>query len=327
MAIEITEFADVSISVSPVGVQGGNFGILGFLTLSSDAATNAISPAERGRAYTSLASVAGDWEASSEVMKAATAFYSQTPTPTDFVVLMNYDTAQPAQLIGGGHDLLTEMAAISSGTLDITIDGVLYEITGIDLSPGSTLELVASILETEIVLAGATGVTVVYGAYGFIVTSSTLGETSTISFASGTVAESTGLASYQAAVSDGVDVESAVDSLAAVAVQGIDYTALVTHKIMRDVLVGSATESTTLEISSTCNGYKKIFMNTTNSLSVLSSVSETDVAFLLKTASSRFTLTTFSKNYNLYPSASVFGRAASVNFSAIGTQLLVLPLL
>jgi len=27
MAIEITEFADVSISVSPVGVQGGNFGI------------------------------------------------------------------------------------------------------------------------------------------------------------------------------------------------------------------------------------------------------------------------------------------------------------
>jgi len=68
MAIEITEFADVSISVSPVGVQGGNFGILGFLTLSSDLADNAISPAERARAYTSLASVAGDWYAASEVL-------------------------------------------------------------------------------------------------------------------------------------------------------------------------------------------------------------------------------------------------------------------
>ena len=32
MAIEITEFADVSISVSPVGVTAGDFGTLGFLS-------------------------------------------------------------------------------------------------------------------------------------------------------------------------------------------------------------------------------------------------------------------------------------------------------
>ena len=32
MAIEISEFAQVSISVSPTGVASGNFGILGFLT-------------------------------------------------------------------------------------------------------------------------------------------------------------------------------------------------------------------------------------------------------------------------------------------------------
>ena len=36
MAIEITEFANVTISVSPTGVAGGNFGILGFLTTDAE---------------------------------------------------------------------------------------------------------------------------------------------------------------------------------------------------------------------------------------------------------------------------------------------------
>ena len=76
MAIEITEFADVSISVSPTGVSGGNFGILGFLTPSTDPHTSQIMPAERARPYTSLASVAADWPTNSETYKAAQAFYS-----------------------------------------------------------------------------------------------------------------------------------------------------------------------------------------------------------------------------------------------------------
>jgi len=41
----------------------------------------------------------------------------------------------------------------------------------------------------------------------------------------------------------------------------------------------------------------------------------------LKAATLRYSLTTFSKNPAQYPSASVFGRAASVNFSAIGTTI------
>ena len=89
MAIEITEFANVTISVSPTGVAGGNFGILGFLTTDADVNENSIYPigsAERSRAYTGIAGVLSDWDAITEVAKAATAFYAATPTPTDFVV-------------------------------------------------------------------------------------------------------------------------------------------------------------------------------------------------------------------------------------------------
>ena len=95
MAIEITEFANVSITVSPAGVSGGNFGILGFLTNEE----GVIGSAERGRAYSNLAGVLSDWAGNSEVALAATAFYAATPTPTDFVALMCFETDQAATLL------------------------------------------------------------------------------------------------------------------------------------------------------------------------------------------------------------------------------------
>lgn len=320
MAIEITEFADVSISVSPVGVAGGNFGILGFLTLSEDivGAINPISPAERARSYTSLASVLGDWEPLSEVVKAATAFYAQTPTPTDFVVLMSYDANQPGQLIGGGHDTLAEIQAITAGVLSMEIGGSAVDVV-VDFSGAADLDAVATLLETEIVL-DVVGTTVVYGAYGFEITTSNTGPLATITFATGDVAEALGLAAYQGVVSDGISAETPFDSLGAVEAAGIEYVALVTHKDMRDY-IGAADGHTILEIATFCEGAKKIFCNTSNSLSLLNSNITSDVASVLQTAALRYSLTTFSKNANLYPSASVFGRAASVNFSGIGSTI------
>ena len=99
MSIEITEFADVSISVTPLGVSTGNFGILGFLNSNNDTNANGEYPipsSQRARAYVSLDGVLEDWDTSTEAAKAATTFYAQTPTPKDFVVLVmtgiNYNT-------------------------------------------------------------------------------------------------------------------------------------------------------------------------------------------------------------------------------------------
>jgi len=318
MSIEITEFADVSISVSPVGVQGGNFGILGFLTKFSDLADNVITPAERARAYTSLASVGGDWQTGSEVYKAATAFYAQTPTPTDFVVLMNYDTAQEAQLVGGGHDILTDLVSITTGTLDLTIDGTAVNVTGLDFSGAADLDAVATLITTKI-NAEYVGSVCTSTAYGFVITGVIASSSGTITFATGTAAAALGLESYQAKVSDGVDVETPIDSLAVALTMGIEFIGLVTHKDFRDVLAGSEGE-TTLEIANWAEAAKKIFCNTSNDLSTLGTL-ETCIASLIKLNTLRFSLTTFSKNPNLYPSASVFGRAASVNFTAIGSTI------
>lgn len=321
MAIEITEFADVNISVSPTGVSGGNFGILGFLTNDTDLATNAIGTAERARSYTSLASVAADWSASSEVYLAAIAFYGQTPTPRDFTVLMAFETDQPALLNGGGSDTLAELVAASwngAGVVTITVDGVESAVTDLDLSGAATEAAVAAALETAINLAGAT-CTVEAGAYGYKVFGVTTGATGTITAATGDAAEALGLLAHQAKAADGLDAETPVAALAAADTQGIEFVGLVTNKAYRDVLAG-AVGTTTLEIASWANAADKIFCNTTNDLSVLNSALSTDVASLIKSASLP-TLTSFSKNPSLYPSASVFGRAASVNFEAIGTTI------
>jgi len=322
MAIEITEFANVSISVSPTGVSGGDFGILGFLALSSDDAITAIGTAERARAYTSLASVGADWNAASEVYKAATSFYAQTPTPEDFVVLMSFVTDQKAVLTGGGHDTFTELQNASwnaSGVITMTIDGTLAEVTTLDLSGAADLDAMAVLIAAALTTAGAT-CTVVHTPYGFVVDGDTAGAAGAITFATGDAAESLGLLAHQAAISLGLDAETPVASLAAAETKGIEFVGLVTDKSFRDVLAG-ATGTTTLEIAVWAEAAKKIFCNTSNDLSTLSSAINTDIASVLKNATLRFSLTTFSKNPAQYPSASVFGRAASVNFSAIGTTL------
>ena len=323
MAIEITEFANVSISVSPTGVAGGNFGILGFLTNEQ----GVIGTAERGRAYKGLTSVADDWAADTEVYKAATAFYAATPTPTDFVVLMCFETDQAAVLTGGGHDTYEELVSITDGNFSITTDTGTVAIEDLNLAAASDLDGVASALEAAINAVTAGAVSVEHTGYGFEVTSTTSGTSSSISFASGdtgagstNAAEALGLEQHQGKVNAGIAAETPVQALAQATAQGIDFTGLVTHKKYRDVLSGSSGE-TTLEIGNWSEASKKIFCNTSNDLSVLNSALATDIISKMKDNTLRYTLSTFSKHKAQYPSAAVFGRAASVNFSGINTTI------
>jgi hypothetical protein len=328
MAIEITEFTNVSISVSPVGVAGGNFGILGFLTVNTDLAVagKSITPAERARSYTSLATVGGDWQAGSEVYKAANAFYAQTPTPTDFTVLMSFETAQKASLIGGGTLTAIEMIAAEGAWSDqdftMTIDGVDVIINDLAISGGdATFDGIATELQSAIVAAGATA-TVTHNGYQFIVTGNTSGSSGAITFASSTdAALALGLTASSAKLSQGLDVETAVEGLAANLTAGKEWIGLVTHRKFRDYTGGAFGSGQSAEdIGVWAEGAKKIFCNTTNDLTTLTS-GATNTASAMKGRTLRFSLTTFSRDVLSYPSASIFGRAASVNFSAIGSTI------
>ncbi len=334
MAIEITEFANVSIAVSPAGVAGGNFGILGFLTNEE----GVIGAAERGRAYTSLPSVGKDWNnpdkgtVGSEVYKAAIAFYAATPEPTDFVVLMCYETDQSATLTGGGHLPFEELIAIDAGNFTITTGTDKSVIEDLDFSGVSTAQGLAGIattLETAINAATTGAVTVTHTGYGFEVKTVANGDTAVITHADGetgggttNAAEALGLEQHQGKLSQGMDAETPVAALGQTLSKAIDYKALVTHRKYRDQHGGNDGDGTnTIEIANWAEAAKKIFCNTSNDLSVLSSVIDTDIISKCKANTLRYTLSTFSKSRALYPSAAVFGRAASVNFSGIDTTI------
>jgi len=332
MAIPITEFADVSISVSPTGESAGNFGILGFLTNE----LGVVGPAERARAYTGLSSVTDDWATSTEVYKAAAAFYGQTPTPTDFVAMMAFEAAQPATLTGGGHDLVEELKTINAGNLNITFTGTEVLVPDLDLSGvtgvgQAALDAMAIVIQDAITAANsATQIcTVIHTGYQFEISNFLdTGSSSVVSFAEGEngagtsdAAEALGLNSSLARKSDGIDVETPVQALANVVGAGIDFTGLVTHRKYRDV-TGAGTGENTEDIADWAEGAKKIFCNTTNNLSTLDLGTTSDISSVLQGKSGvRFALTIFSKSPKQYPSASVFGRAASVNFSAIGSTI------
>lgn len=321
MAIEITEFANVDISVSPVGVSSGNFGILGFLTTNQDTSKTgkSISPAERARKYTSLTSVLGDWETTSEVYRAAVAFYAQTPTPIDFVVHMAYEDAQVASLVGGGTPTPEELVAATwngSGDLSITIDGVDTAITTLDVSGANpvTYDNIAAIVQIA-VDAVVTGATVIHNGYQFVVSGVTTGVSGTITSAASTDCSlDLGLVAHQSSISNGVASETPVAGLAALLVKGTETVGLDINKKWRDG-TGLATGLNTSDIADWAEAAKRIFMNTTNDLTTLTSATS-HVAAQLKAKALRFSLTTFSRNVGSYVSSSVFGRAASVNFGS-----------
>ena len=321
MSIEITEFANVSISVSPVGVASGNFGILGFLTRDTDDASYPIQVSERARSYANLAGVAADWNDGSEVLAAASAFYGQTPTPTDFTVLMQYTTAQSASILGGNAETVAVIKQATAETLTIDIDGTPFPMTGLDFSSAVDEDDVADILN---VYAGFSAVAVAaWDGYRYTITTVSTGIGSLITAATGSAAELLALESHEVVISNGINPESEVEALSEALAANKPFVGLVTHRDMRDVSVadadGNALISSVVDIATFCTGAKKIFCNTSNDLTTLTATTS-DIASVLL-GFSGYVLNTFSRNIKTYPSASVFGRAASVNFSGIDTTI------
>jgi len=313
MSININEFVKADISVSPAGLALGNFGILGFLTNEAG-----ILVPERSRAYKSLVEVSVDWAVTTEVYKAATAYYAQTPTPVDFTVISVYDAAQSAVLLGGGSLDVAGLSAITAGDLTITIDGTAEVIT-LNLTATTTYDEVAAEITAQL-LAGLSTAVCTHNGTSFLITSSTAGVGSTISFGTGTSAEDLGFAQHQALIAQGIDAETPITALNVAKNAGTAFTALVTHKMYRDSTAQAVGENTT-DLAAWAEASKVIFMNTTNDLSTLSTAIATDVASQLKAMTLRYSHTVFAKNANQYPSASVFGRIASVNFEGIGTTI------
>ena len=117
--------------------------------------------------------------AGDSVWWAGNAFFSKTKRPNRIAVAKVYTADQPAYLLSGGADL-GELTSITTGSMNITIDGTVKALTSLDFSAATTISDVATVIDTALSTSGSCDV--YHG--NLIIKSATTGTTSTISYAS-----------------------------------------------------------------------------------------------------------------------------------------------
>jgi len=152
--LPVSRLINVLINMSPQAAQGANLNtglVLG--------ASSVIDPGERFRAYPSAAAVANDLGLTSPEYQAAALYFNQTPQPQSLLVGRWAKTATSAKLKGGLLSAIAQaMAAwtlISNGGFNITIDGTVKNVTGLDFTAQTNLNGVASVISTALGPAGS----------------------------------------------------------------------------------------------------------------------------------------------------------------------------
>ncbi len=319
--IPINSIVTVNIAVSPTFPARAGFGTLLCVTKE----TGVLTLANRVRSYADIDGVTGDWGSDTEVVKVATAFFSQSPKPTSFMVGIRFEDAQAAELKGGTitDDELTALKAVSDGGFNIDIDGVANDILSIDLTSASDGNAMAVIIEDAIqaiATGGYTASTCAFTGGQFVVKSGTTGDSSTISYltvpASGTdLAPLLNLNQGNALRTDGIDGETPTQSLSALNEVDSSWYGFVYTKEVRDNVVIN-TEAAVDASAGWAEARVKVFSTATNDELTYNSAATSDIAYILSQKSLSRTLVTFSSKPDQYPDASILGRAFSVDFTA-----------
>ena len=318
MSVPISEFVDVSISIAPTPQGLSGFGQLLLLSRQASEGDAPIDKAERIRYYSSMAGVAADYpDTASEVNKAATAYYAQTPKPRDFLVGLISGVETAGTLTGSAPAALTVLKAITNGGLTLPVDATPVVLVGVDLSATTSYATVATAL-TAALQASRPGSSVIYNGTAFVITSGTTGVTSRVQAAtaeSGTLGTSLGLMAAQ----NPVAVAGSAQETPAYAATKCEQT----NNQFYGVVIGSeyADSQAMLDVADWVEARQKVFFNTTNDAQVLTSGNTGTFTAQLKDKSLSKTLTIYSKVPGDFAGASVAGRAFVVNFEGTNTTI------
>lgn len=330
MSLPLSDIVKVDIAVSPTLAPLAGFGEMLFLTEEAGD-IEVISLAERQRTFSSLKEVQEAFKdhSTSEVIKAATAFFAQSPTPNTFTVGVGASGTHGGTLMGGAHKDLEAIKALGSAqSITFVEDGKDVQVSNIDMSGVTSLEDVASKVETafKAVSAASKGTrnaanrSVKYTGGKFVVVAGTSGTSSTIVVKDDNANNPTALAKALGLNSDvaisvaGGDAESLSEALGKIQDVRDTFIAVTLAKQYRDK------ENYVIAVADWCEANKKIFLNTTNDVKVLTlATQEGTMAKKLKDKALRYTITTFGRDRNEYPSCSLFGRIATVNYEGINT--------
>jgi hypothetical protein len=320
LGLPVQDVVNVQVVMTPTAAAERNFGSLLILGDS-----DVINTTERLRLYTSLGAIATDFGTSAPEYKAAALYFGQTPQPAVCYVAKWARTAGAGALVGGilstAQQALSKFTAVTNGACKITIDGAEQTVSALNLSSATNLNGVAAALQAKL-----TGATVVWDAtyQRFIITSSTTGTSSSVSFAAAPSSGTDIRALFRIGATDegylvtGVAAESAVDAVTTLANMSADWYGLyiAASTMPNDDAMIAVSEYIEGE------GLARIFGITTQATATLDSVSTSDLAARLEALGYKRTFTQYSSK-SAYAAASIFGRAFTVNFDGSNTTLTI----
>lgn len=316
--LSVSGVVNVTVSIAPLAAGQRNFGVALIL---GDA--DVIDTAERLRAYRGLTDVAAEHGTTSAEYKAATVYFSQSPQPNLLYIGRWARTATKATLHGGvlssTEQDMPSWNAITTGSLAITVDGVVKTLTGLNFSAQTNLNGVAAIIDTALV-----GASIVFDSVydRFDVRSDTTGATSTLTYASaagsGTdisakLKLTSALASAPVA---GIAAETPLAAAVAAADRSGDWYGLVYAASVQP------TDNTLVDVASYIEGSarKRVLGVTDMNSLAMDPLTTTDIGSRLKALSYMRSYVQYSA-YNAYAALSAFGRAFTVNFEANDTTI------
>lgn len=203
--------------------------------------TGPINTANRTSLYSDLSSVGTDFGTDSDMYAFASAFFSTSPNPisADGVLVAGYwrgaseTVAATAATLTGAQlveaTVVSQLQAISDGSLDIDVDGTTVPVTGLDFRTVTSLADVATLLDNEV--TGITGTSVtVNSSNQIIIVSATTGALSTLTLpiadAVGTfvgtilgLSSGTGAVVVNGAASAVLSAETQIDAITAIAAE------------------------------------------------------------------------------------------------------------
>ncbi len=312
MELSVNRLVGVDINLSPTATPRRSFGILALVGDS-----NIIDGVERFRSYTDIDAVAVDFGTTSSEYTASSLYFSQSPKPSSIMIGRWLRTATGAFVKGAtlttAEQSMTLWTAITTGSLAITINGVVKTLSTLNFAAQTNLNGVATVITTA--LAGS-GICTWDGSR-FRITSSTTGIASLITYASPTgagvdISALIKLTSTTAtSLVQGLGVETPIACVTALANISSDWYGLSfasSTMPTEDQLIDVATfiEATTVS--------RVLGITATNTTTLDASVT-TDIASRLKALAFERTITLYSSKSN-YAVCSLLARAFSVDFNA-----------
>lgn len=318
LGLSVSDVVNVAVSLAPAAAAQRNFGSLLILGDSGVIDTNT-----RLRLYSSLTAVANDFPNTSPEFLAAAIAFEQNPQLANLYIGAWARTATQGTLIGAplsaAAQQMSNWNGITSGGIDIIINGVPNNLTGLNFSGATSMTAVAAIMQTAI---GGSGATILWNTVysQFQVTSGTTGPSSTVAFAtpgSGVdISVQTGLnASVSGAyVVTGIAAESALTALTILAsVTNNWYGAMFAASVM-------PADADYVACANFIEGASPshIFGVTTSEGAALNASLTTDIASQLEALGLSRTFVVYSSS-SPFACAAIFGIAFTTNFEGSNT--------